>query len=57
MDGCVQVRGKDVPRPVRSWNQCGLSSRVVDALRKGGMTEPMPIQVPAYSYLCGWKLS
>lgn len=43
----LQVRGKNVPRPVRNWNQCGLSSRVVDTLRKAGMTEPMPIQVRA----------
>lgn len=41
----MQVRGKNVPRPVRNWNQCGLSSRIVDTLRKAGMTEPMPIQV------------
>jgi ATP-dependent RNA helicase DDX46/PRP5 len=45
----LQVRGKNVPRPVRNWNQCGLSSRVVDTLRKAGMTEPMPIQVRADS--------
>jgi hypothetical protein len=48
----LQVRGKNVPRPVRNWNQCGLSSRVIDTLRKAGMTEPMPIQVCADSIMC-----
>ena len=48
----LQVRGKNVPRPVRNWNQCGLSSRVVDTLRKAGMTEPMPIQVRADRAVC-----
>ncbi len=42
-----QVRGKDVPRPVKSWNQCGLSGRILEMLRKAGMTDPMPIQAQA----------
>lgn len=41
------MRGKDVPRPVRSWNQCGLSGRILEILRKAGMTDPMPIQAQA----------
>ena len=41
------MRGKDVPRPVRSWNQCGLSGRILEILCKAGMTDPMPIQAQA----------
>ena len=25
----IKVRGKDVPRPIKNWAQCGLSNRVV----------------------------
>lgn len=42
----IKVRGKDVPRPVKNWNQCGLSGRVMDVLKKSDFTTPMPIQVP-----------
>lgn len=41
----IKVRGKDVPRPVKSWNQCGLSGRVMDVLKKADFVQPMPIQV------------
>ena len=43
----AQVRGKDIPKPVRNWNQCGLSSRVLEVLRKAGYARPMPIQAQA----------
>ena len=43
----AQVRGKDIPKPVRNWNQCGLSSRVLEVLRKAGYGAPMPIQAQA----------
>lgn len=39
------MRGKDIPKPVKNWNQCGLSSRVLDVLKKAGLAAPMPIQV------------
>ena len=41
----IKVRGKDVPRPIKNWNQCGLSGRVMDVLKKSDFTTPMPIQV------------
>ncbi len=44
MMSVAQVRGKDIPKPVKNWNQCGISSRVLDVLKKGGLTAPMPIQ-------------
>ena len=43
----TQVRGKDIPKPVRSWNQCGLATRVLDILRKAGFDKPLPIQAQA----------
>lgn len=46
LDG-VKVRGKDVPKPVKNWHQCGLSSRVLDVLRKGGFERPLAIQAQA----------
>ena len=41
----ITVRGKDVPRPVKNWFQCGLSGRILDVLKKDGFDKPMPIQV------------
>ena len=46
LDG-VKCRGKDVPRPVRTWTQAGLSQKVLDVLRKLGHEKPMPIQAQA----------
>ncbi|CAG9460540.1 unnamed protein product [Pedinophyceae sp. YPF-701] len=46
LDG-IRVRGKAVPKPVQHWNQAGLSSRVLDTLRKAGFERPMPIQAQA----------
>lgn len=43
----VQVRGKNIPKPVKNWNQCGLSSRVLEVLTKAGYAKPMPIQAQA----------
>lgn len=43
----VKVRGKDVPKPVKNWNQCGLPSRVLDVIRKCGFESLMPIQAQA----------
>ena len=48
----MQVRGKDIPKPVKNWNQCGISSRVLDVLKKGGLTAPMPIQVRRVPIAC-----
>ncbi|KAI3433563.1 hypothetical protein D9Q98_003374 [Chlorella vulgaris] len=46
LDG-IKVRGKDVPKPVKNWNQCGLSTRILDVLKKGGFERPLPIQAQA----------
>jgi ATP-dependent RNA helicase DDX46/PRP5 len=46
LDG-IKVRGVNIPKPVRAWTQCGLSSRVMEVLRKAGFDKPLPIQAQA----------
>ncbi|BDA49746.1 DEAD-box ATP-dependent RNA helicase 42 [Coccomyxa sp. Obi] len=43
----IKVRGKNIPKPVQNWFQCGLSSRVLELLQKSGFAKPMPIQAQA----------
>ncbi len=43
----IKVRGKEPQRPIKNWNQCGLSGRVLDVIRKSGFDTPMPIQAQA----------
>ena len=40
----VKVRGKAVPAPVSSFEQCGLSERILKVLEKQGITKPFPVQ-------------
>ncbi|CAI5495865.1 unnamed protein product, partial [Closterium sp. Naga37s-1] len=42
-----KLRGKDVPKPVHTWVQSGLSNKVLDVLKKMGFERPMPIQAQA----------
>jgi ATP-dependent RNA helicase DDX46/PRP5 len=41
---CPQVRGKNPPRPIRAWTQSGISSKVLEMLRKQGFDRPLAIQ-------------
>jgi ATP-dependent RNA helicase DDX46/PRP5 len=43
----IQVKGKDCPKPVKTWAQCGLSVKVLDILRKNNYEKPTPIQAQA----------
>lgn len=43
----INVHGKDVPKPIRNWNQAGLHSRIMEALRSLDYHRPMPIQAQA----------
>ena len=43
----LQVRGKDNPKPVKTWTQCGLQTRALEVLRKMKYAKPMPIQAQA----------
>ncbi|KNC84515.1 hypothetical protein SARC_03261 [Sphaeroforma arctica JP610] len=40
----TRVKGKDCPRPVSNWAQCGVSSRIMNVIKKNGYDKPMPIQ-------------
>ena len=40
----TQVRGKNPPRPIRAWTQSGISSKVLELLRKQGFDRPLAIQ-------------
>ena len=43
----IRCRGKDVPRPIKTWAQAGLSNRVMELIRRSGFEKPMPIQCQA----------
>jgi ATP-dependent helicase YprA (DUF1998 family) len=40
----VKVRGNGAPTPVSSFEQCGLSERVLKVMEKQGITTPFPVQ-------------
>ena len=42
-----KLRGKDVPKPVQSWNHTGLTNRILEVIKKCGFEHPMPIQAQA----------
>ncbi|CAN8304576.1 unnamed protein product [Cochlearia groenlandica] len=43
----LKVHGKDVPRPIKSWHQTGLTSKILDTMKKLNYEKPMPIQTQA----------
>lgn len=46
LDG-IKVSGKDVPRPVQKWAQCGLTRQTLDIIEDLGYEKPTPIQMQA----------
>ena len=38
------MKGKDVPKPIKTWSQAGLSKKVMDVLKKNDYEKPTPIQ-------------
>ncbi|KAL7563410.1 hypothetical protein ACA910_016507 [Epithemia clementina (nom. ined.)] len=40
----VRVRGQGAPAPVSSFEECGLSERILSILSKQGITKPYPVQ-------------
>lgn len=46
LDG-IKVSGKDVPKPVQKWSQCGLTQPVLNIVEKLGYEKPTPIQMQA----------
>ncbi|KAL5726348.1 RNA helicase [Ranunculus cassubicifolius] len=43
----LKIHGKDVPKPIRTWIQTGLTSKILDLIKKFGFERPMPIQAQA----------
>ena len=40
----MQVRGKNPPKPIRSWIQCGISMKILAILKKYNYLQPTAIQ-------------
>ena len=43
----IKVRGKHVPKPLKTWIQAGLPTAIVNVLREKGFEAPLPIQSQA----------
>lgn len=46
LDG-IKVNGKNVPKPVQKWAQCGLTRQTLDVVANMGFEKPTPIQMQA----------
>ncbi|OAA66728.1 dead deah box RNA helicase [Niveomyces insectorum RCEF 264] len=46
LDG-IKVAGKDVPKPVQKWSQCGLTRQMLEVVERLGYEKPTPIQMQA----------
>ena len=47
--GDIKIRGKNIPKPIFNWYQCGLSDKVMAVLEKKDYKAPFPIQCQAIS--------
>ncbi|XP_022132344.1 DEAD-box ATP-dependent RNA helicase 42 [Momordica charantia] len=43
----LKIHGKDVPKPVKTWHQTGLTSKILETIKKLNYEKPMPIQAQA----------
>ncbi|XP_059178010.1 probable ATP-dependent RNA helicase DDX46 [Physella acuta] len=43
----ITVRGKHCPKPIKTWAQCGVSKKAMEALKKHKYEKPTPIQAQA----------
>ncbi|KAL8561776.1 putative ATP-dependent RNA helicase ddx46 [Nucella lapillus] len=43
----IKVRGKHCPKPIRTWAQCGVNNKILDAMKKHSYEHPTPIQAQA----------
>ncbi|KAK4192697.1 P-loop containing nucleoside triphosphate hydrolase protein [Podospora australis] len=46
LDG-IKVSGKNIPKPVQKWSQCGLTRPILDTIESLGYEKPTPIQMQA----------
>uniref|UniRef100_A0A914HX97 RNA helicase n=1 Tax=Globodera rostochiensis TaxID=31243 RepID=A0A914HX97_GLORO len=43
----INVRGKNVPKPIKNWSQCGVDLKMLNLLKLHNYTKPTPIQAQA----------
>lgn len=43
----IFVQGSNIPKPMRNWDESGLTKEVLQAVEKAGYTKPSPIQMAA----------
>lgn len=43
----IKVKGRNIPRPISSWYQCGFSDNVLKVIEHKGLRKPFPIQCQA----------
>ncbi|KAK9928505.1 hypothetical protein M0R45_025638 [Rubus argutus] len=43
----LKIHGKDVPKPIKIWHQTGLTSKILEIIKKLNYEKPMPIQAQA----------
>uniref|UniRef100_G3N4K0 Probable ATP-dependent RNA helicase DDX46 n=1 Tax=Gasterosteus aculeatus aculeatus TaxID=481459 RepID=G3N4K0_GASAC len=43
----INVKGKGCPKPIKTWVQCGVSMKILSAMRRHGYDKPTPIQAQA----------
>ncbi|KAK9675233.1 DEAD/DEAH box helicase [Popillia japonica] len=43
----IRVKGKGCPKPIKTWAQCGVSTKELNILKKLGFEKPTPIQAQA----------
>uniref|UniRef100_A0A3Q3NN25 Probable ATP-dependent RNA helicase DDX46 n=1 Tax=Labrus bergylta TaxID=56723 RepID=A0A3Q3NN25_9LABR len=46
LEGII-VKGKGCPKPIKTWVQCGVSMKILSALKRHGYEKPTPIQAQA----------
>lgn len=53
----ITVKGKGCPKPIKTWVQCGVSMKILNALKKHCYEKPTPIQTQAIpAIMCGRDL-
>eukprot|EP00871_Galdieria_phlegrea_P004588 jgi/Galph1/512/GphlegSOOS_G5160.1 len=53
--GGIRIRGKNCPKPVKTWGQCGLASSVLENLRRLKFERPTAIQAQAIPAIMGGR--
>lgn len=43
----LKIHGKDVPKPIKTWHQIGLTNKILETIKKLNFERPMPIQAQA----------